>query len=245
MKAITFRPLRAEEIEVRLSRCTKKGAFFLLYKDARCDMNILDETVGPGNWQRRHDEHRGNLFCSVGININCVIPESAPAWVWKEDAGSESNTEAEKGHASDSFKRACVNWGIGRELYTRINIFVPGITCESERKPGTYELSDPFLRLHVSDIDTREGKIIRLALCDKAGTQVFCWGESAPASHPLQLTCAECKKPIQDFVDSSGNRVSAERVAATAEHRFGVRLCADCGKKRTALEKVQKNESAD
>lgn len=71
-------------------------------------------------------------------------------------------------------------------------------------------------------------------------------GEDLPdGEEPPQLTCAECKKPIQDFVDSSGNRVSAERVAATAEHRFGVRLCADCGKKRTALEKVQKNESAD
>lgn len=237
MKAITFRPLRAEEIEVRLSRCTKKGAFFLLYKDARCDMNILDETVGPGNWQRRHDEHRGNLFCSVGININCVIPESPPAWVWKEDAGSESNTEAEKGHASDSFKRACVNWGIGRELYTRINIFVPGITRESERKPGTYELSDPFLRLHVSDIDTREGKIIRLALCDKAGTQVFGWGESAPAPPP-QWTCADCGGVIAPVKKRDGSVWTPADMAEYSSRRWGMALCRDCMKKAEARDKL-------
>lgn len=119
-----FRDLRADEIEVRLQSIKVKngavtGAILLLYKNARCDMNILDETVGAENWQRDHYECKGNLFCRVGININ-----KDDKWVWKSDCGVESNTDAQKGEASDSFKRACVNWGIGRELYTSPFIFI-------------------------------------------------------------------------------------------------------------------------
>ena len=120
---ITFRKLRADEIECRVARCFETangvGCMCLLYKDARCDMNILDETVGPESWQRKHELVNGNLFCSVGIYTERVAYSE---WVWKQDVGTESNTEKEKGQASDSFKRACVNWGIGRELYTAPDI---------------------------------------------------------------------------------------------------------------------------
>lgn len=117
---IAFRDLRAEEIDVRVQSVTKTGkVILLLYKDARCDMNILDETVGAENWEREHYECKGNLFCKVGI-------KTGDAWVYKSDCGTESNTEKEKGEASDSFKRACVNWGIGRELYTAPFIIVDG-----------------------------------------------------------------------------------------------------------------------
>ena len=112
-----FRKLRADEIDVRIQSCTQKGAILLLYKDARCDMNILDETVGPMNWQREHT--RDNKNCIVSI-----YNEKIGYWVSKEDTGTESNTEQEKGLASDSFKRACFNWGIGRELYTTGLIWV-------------------------------------------------------------------------------------------------------------------------
>ena len=120
---MTFRDLRADEIEVRVQSIKQKdglatGAVLLLYKDARCDMNLLDETVGAENWQREHYECKGNLFCRVGIYCN-------NEWVYKSDCGTESNTEAQKGEASDSFKRACFNWGIGRELYTSPFIFIP------------------------------------------------------------------------------------------------------------------------
>lgn len=108
-----FRALRADEIDARVAMVTKDGCSILLYKDARADMNILDETVGCENWQRKHELINGNLFCSVGI-----WSDTRSEWVWKQDVGTESNTEKEKGQASDSFKRACVNWGIGRELYT-------------------------------------------------------------------------------------------------------------------------------
>ena len=107
-----FRDLRASEIDVRVGQVGDGYCTLLLYKDARVDMDILDETVGEDNWQRRHYEVKGNLYCSVGIKT------LDNGWIWKDDCGTESNTEKEKGESSDSFKRACVNWGIGRELYT-------------------------------------------------------------------------------------------------------------------------------
>ena len=114
---LNFRKLEADEIECRINQISEKGLTLLLYKDARCDMNILDETVGPMNWSRRHT--RDNANCVVSI-----YDEDKNEWVTKEDTGTESNTEKEKGLASDSFKRACVNWGIGRELYTAPFIYI-------------------------------------------------------------------------------------------------------------------------
>ena len=114
-----FRTLRADEIDCRISQVKKDGSglTLLLYKDARCDQNILDETVGPMNWERRHS--RENANCTVSI-----WDTEKQMWISKEDTGTESNTEKEKGLASDSFKRACFNWGIGRELYTAPFIWI-------------------------------------------------------------------------------------------------------------------------
>lgn len=124
-----FRDLRADEIECRVQSVKDKGLVLLLYKDARVDMNILDEAVGSGNWQREHYECKGNLFCRVGIDLNAIYKIPEPRWVWKSDCGTESNTEAQKGEASDSFKRACFNWGIGRELYTAPFTWIPAEKC--------------------------------------------------------------------------------------------------------------------
>ena len=117
MMDLKFRTLRADEIDCRIGSINEKGLTLLLYKDARCDMNILDETVGPLNWQRHHS--RDNANCTVSI-----WDDEKREWIEKEDTGTESNTEAEKGLASDSFKRACFNWGIGRELYTAPRIWL-------------------------------------------------------------------------------------------------------------------------
>ena len=122
-----FRDLRADEIECRVQSVKENGLVLLLYKDARVDMNILDETVGSSNWQREHYECKGNLFCRVGIGI--TRKGGVSEWVWKSDCGTESNTEAQKGEASDSFKRACFNWGIGRELYTAPFTWIPADKC--------------------------------------------------------------------------------------------------------------------
>lgn len=106
-------PLKINEIDFRIQSVNKGGyATILAYKDARVDMNRLDAVFGLGFWQRKHTLINGNLFCSVGI-WNKEINQ----WVWVEDVGVESNAEKEKGQASDSFKRACFNLGIGRELY--------------------------------------------------------------------------------------------------------------------------------
>lgn len=114
-----FRDLTPSEIECRIGMVKPNGLSLLLYKDARCDMNILDETVGEDNWQRDHKECKGNLYCGISI-----WDDSKKQWVTKWDCGTESNTEKEKGEASDSFKRAGFNWGIGRELYTSPFIWI-------------------------------------------------------------------------------------------------------------------------
>jgi hypothetical protein len=95
-------------------------------------MNILDETVGAENWQNRFYENKGILFCSLGINTNYNKPDLPDRWVWKDDAGVESNTEAEKGNASDARKRSGFAWGIGRELYTSPFIWVKADKCKIE-----------------------------------------------------------------------------------------------------------------
>ena len=133
-----FRDLTADDIETRVQSVKANGLVLLLYKNARVDMSILDETVGAENWQREHYECKGNLFCRVGIlcqttahtvEQNVVYENVAREWVYKSDCGTESNTEAQKGEASDSFKRACFNWGIGRELYTSPFIWIPADKC--------------------------------------------------------------------------------------------------------------------
>ena len=124
---LKFRTLKESEIDVRVATVTEKGVSLLLYKDARCDMNILDEAVGPMNWQRSHTRD----------NANCVVSiwdEDKKQWISKEDTGTESFTEKEKGQASDSFKRSCFNWGIGRELYTAPFIWVSKDYCNIKSK---------------------------------------------------------------------------------------------------------------
>jgi hypothetical protein len=116
---LKFRKLNADEIDVRVATVKENGVSLLLYKDARVDQNLLDETVGPFRWQRDHKELKGVIYCGIGI-----YNEKANQWVWKWDAGSESFADKEKGEASDSFKRAGFNWGIGRELYTSPFIWV-------------------------------------------------------------------------------------------------------------------------
>ena len=124
---LKFRALKESEIDVRVATVTEKGVSLLLYKDARCDMNILDEAVGPMNWQRSHT--RDNANCIVSI-----WDEDKKQWISKEDTGTESFTEKEKGQASDSFKRACFNWGIGRELYTAPFIWISKDYCNIKSK---------------------------------------------------------------------------------------------------------------
>ena len=137
--SLEFRKLRECEIEARVQSVTQKGAILLLYKDSRTDMNILDETVGQMNWTRTHQVIDGRLYCTVSI-----YDETKSQWISKQDVGTESNTEKEKGQASDSFKRACFNWGIGRELYSSPFIWVPAEKCNIQQDRGKYKCNDKF-----------------------------------------------------------------------------------------------------
>lgn len=141
-----FRLLRADEIDCRIATVTQYGVQLLLYKDARCDQNILDETVGSMNWQRSHT--RDNANCIVSI-----WDEKKEQWISKEDTGTESFTEKEKGLASDSFKRACFNWGIGRELYSAPQMFVNSKDCNITETNGKRTCKDYFKVEEIEYID--------------------------------------------------------------------------------------------
>jgi hypothetical protein len=168
-----FRLLRADEIEARIARVTQKGATVLLYKDARCDMRILDETVGAENWQRSHEVINNHLFCNVGIRCG-------DEWIWKQDVGTESNTEAEKGEASDSFKRACFNIGIGRELYTAPFIWINAADVNLTQKNGKWTTYDRF---EVGDITITDKKITGLTIINaRTKKTVYTYGKQTSAT---------------------------------------------------------------
>ena len=163
--SLSFRKLKETEIDVRVATVTAKGVSLLLYKDARCDMNILDETVGPYNWKRSHT--RDNANCIVSI-----YDLDKKEWISKEDTGTESFTEKEKGLASDSFKRACFNWGIGRELYTAPFIWVPADKTEvAQGTNGKWKCNDSFKVLKITY--TKDGQIDGLIISSKKNKQAF------------------------------------------------------------------------
>ena len=118
-----FRKLTANDVEARVQSADENGFVLLIYKNARVDQNILDGTLTPFGWQNKYEEVKGNLYCSIGIRT------ANGEWIWKSNCGTESNTEKEKGEASDAFKRAGFNWGIGRELYTSPFIWIPADKC--------------------------------------------------------------------------------------------------------------------
>lgn len=169
MKKIEFRPLRADEIDCRVGTVTDKGCSLLLYKDARVDMRLLDEVIGATNWKRDHELINGNLFCTVSI-----WDSGKGEWVSKQDVGVESNTEKEKGQASDAFKRACVNWGIGRELYTSPFVWVN--LRQDEWRMGTNGRKSPKTRFYVADIDYNDGVVSYLRIIDENNTERFVFG---------------------------------------------------------------------
>lgn len=159
-----FRDLTKDEIECRVQSCKENGLVILLYKDARCDMNILDEAVGAENWQRHHT--RDNANCIVAI-----WDDAKKQWVEKEDTGTESMTEAEKGLASDSFKRACFNWGIGRELYTAPFTWIPADKCNI-KNGRCYD------KFKVEKIRIENKRITALAIWNEtANKRAFVWTE--------------------------------------------------------------------
>lgn len=161
-----FRLLEPDDIELRVGMANAKGFSLLLYKNARVDMQLLDETVGSMNWQREH--YRDNANCIVSI-----WDDKKEAWVSKEDTGTESQTEREKGLASDSFKRACVNWGIGRELYTAPFIWVSGHVENDQRARSGFKADQKYVGgLKVSAIEYTEKRTIKKLVIEDADGEI-------------------------------------------------------------------------
>lgn len=171
-----FRALKASEIDCRIQSIGQNktgavGTTILLYKDARVDMNILDETVGAMNWQREHSVVNGNLYCTISI-----WDEVKEQWISKSDVGIESNTEKEKGQASDSFKRAGFNWGIGRELYSAPFVYIQLDKSEYIERNGKLTSNAKF---KVKDIAYDENRnIVRLVVVDSKGKVRYTFGEN-------------------------------------------------------------------
>ena len=185
-----FRTLKENEIDCRIQSLNEKngnvGAVVLLYKDARVDMRLLDEVVGAMNWKREHTIIGDRLYCTVSI-----YNKDTGEWVGKSDVGTESNTEKEKGQASDSFKRACFNWGIGRELYsapfTYINL------QSGEWQKGKDGRPKSYAKFTVKEIDYDENRNInKLIIVDSKGSVRYTMGGSAA---PVQAT-----KPKEKYV---------------------------------------------
>jgi len=171
------RPLDISDVDFRVQSINNGGyATILAYKDARVDMNRLDEVCGIGYWKRDFREIGGKLYCGVAI-YNKEISE----WVWKWDVGTESMTEATKGLASDAFKRACFNLGIGRELYD-----YPVISVKLNDNEWTKDGGRPkqTYNLHIRDwkwySEFTDGKITFIAAKDEKGNVRFKWGVMKP-----------------------------------------------------------------
>lgn len=175
-----FRTLKANEIDCRIQSLSEKngavGAVVLLYKDARVDMRLLDEVVGALNWKREHTIIGDRLYCTVSIYNEHIYD-----WVGKSDVGTESNTEKEKGQASDSFKRACFNWGIGRELYSAPFIYIN--LQSSEWQKGKDGRPKSYAKFTVKEIEYDENRnISKLTIIDSKGNVRFTMGgNAAPA----------------------------------------------------------------
>lgn len=188
-----IRCLKPEEIEIRVQQVTEKGAQLLLYKDSRCDKRILDETFGIFGWKDRYEEVKGNLFCTISI-----YDGEKQQWIDKCDCGTESFSEKEKGEASDAFKRAGFNVGIGRELYTRIFYFASVPTKKNDK--GKYDLVNKYEKFTVAEISTNEEteKIEKIKIADSKGNIVFSYG------YPKTSTKTETKKvdkPVEMITD--------------------------------------------
>lgn len=177
-----MRKLKADEIECRVAQVSAKGCSLLLYKTARVDRAILDEEFGQMNWQNDFKVIDGKMYGGIGVSRN---NNGTTEWIWKWDAGIESNTEAIKGEASDCFKRAGFKWGIGIELYSAPFIFVQ---CETIKEGNKYKLVNPYVKYNVSEISYADnGDIDKLKIVDDKKNVVYEMGKAA-------------KKPNNDFV---------------------------------------------
>nr|DAQ44536.1 MAG TPA: Rad52/22 family double-strand break repair protein [Caudoviricetes sp.] len=211
---LNFRNLKASEIDVKPQTVKDNGFSLLLYKNARVDMDVLDETVGPMNWQRKHSRENANCIVSI-------YDEDKKIWVEKEDTGTESFTEKEKGLASDSFKRACFNWGIGRELYTSPFIWISDSKYIKKNKEGKLTLTDKF---SVKEITVLDKVITELEIIDSKGVVVFSTNLKTKSKKSNQ---AEFKKAI-DMINALADTEEKSNKIFDMIEKFNKNSLMDC-----------------
>ena len=181
-----IRLLRADEIECRIGTINEKGLSLLLYKDARADMKILDETFGVFGWKRTHQSIDGNLYCTVEIWDN-----EKKSWISKQDVGTVSYTEKEKGQASDSFKRACVSVGIGRELYSAPFIWVSAQKCKIQRRNDKLICYDKFSVSEISYSKDREITALSIVNSDTGEIVYSMFPKNVQNTQPVSMQFCE------------------------------------------------------
>ena len=181
MKNTEIRLLRADEIECRVGTINERGLSLLLYKDARVDQKILDEAFGMYGWERTHQSIEGNLYCTVRI-----WDSEKAQWIEKQDVGTTSYTEKEKGQASDAFKRACVNVGIGRELYTAPFILISSSKANIQKRDNRYTTSERFQVREISYNEMRE--IAAITIVNDRGVVVYEYQEKKNSSKNQNTT---------------------------------------------------------
>lgn len=194
MKELQFPLLRAEDIEARIGQVSKDGtkATLLLYKTARTDSTYLDNVVGAYNWQCRFYECKGVMICSVGI-----YNEDRKEWIWKDDAGSvkEDGFEQDKTLASDSFKRACTKWSLGKELYSAPTMWIDYDSKDKNAKWAKYDVKsvsyDENRKIKTIEIIDQNGVVVYPR---KKSQKVAQNGENAPKNDIVE-------KKEETFVD--------------------------------------------
>ena len=210
-------PLKIDDIEFRVQSINNGGyATLLAYKSARVDMNRLDEVLTPAGWQRDYKLIDGKLFCGVGI-----YNDNTREWVWKWDVGTESMTEAAKGEASDAFKRACFNLGIGRELYDypliSVKLREDEFTKDGGRPKQTYNLKIKEWKWHAEFTDN---KITFLSAKDEKGAVRFKWGtlKEAKPQEPVEVKKQE---PVQELPQKEEGDALREMLSLEYKNVFG------------------------
>lgn len=203
-----FRKLKGSELQCKCTDTKYKGsATILIYKDARVDQKVLDETVSPMRWQKDYKEIDGKIYCGVAIK-----DIDTGEWIWKWDCGTEGNFEAEKSEASDAFKRACFNWGLGRELYDTPKI---KIKC-----PDSYYYNDKLtMTFTVKSIEWEDNTLMELIIVDKFGKVVYDYkgNNTEPMTEEQKFFKIDNKELLIQFCRNTKATLKTEAEVSTLE----------------------------
>ena len=244
-KGYVFRNLTAEEVEARVDNVNSSGFTALLYKTARTDAKLFDETFGPMNWQCSYRSIDSKMFCEI-----LVWDENKGVWISKQNVGVESNYEKEKGQASDALKRAGYTWGCGVELYTqpfiwfplsgivlpdkpRIDFTVDGFECNAEKQITYVKITARFR----DKLKEKKELTYTFGTPSKASKKPAKQQEDeSPATvaddKESYVECADCHKPIKDHAPHTSKQLVDGTIRA-----YGRPLCWECANKAKEAKK--------